>query len=69
MAHLSSEQIQTLGGFYFVAPADEPGNRHAAGIDGNQFSDPSEAREAIDALRQTPGFEGEWVVRFCDHVG
>lgn len=68
MSQLSQARIQELGGFYFVAPADEPGNRHAVGIDGNQFESPDEAGKAIVALQATPGFDGEWVVRFADYM-
>lgn len=63
---MNQQQVTENGGFYFVAPASDPGDRYAAGIEGNRFATTEDAEEAIAALKATPGFDGEWVVRWHD---
>lgn len=45
---------------YFIAPAQSPRDRYAAGHDANTFTSRREARLAIESLTETCG--GEWVV-------
>lgn len=65
---MSTAKTKDLGGFYFIAPASDPSDRHAAGYDGNRFADAAEAEREIPNLRAIgPDFDIDWVVRFCDH--
>lgn len=45
---------------YFIAPAQSPRDRYAAGFDANTFTSRREAHLAIESLTETCG--GEWVV-------
>lgn len=50
-------------GNFWIAPASDPDDRYAAGVDDNHFATREEAEEAIESL-QTLGVEWniEWVV-------
>lgn len=43
---------QHAPGSWFLAPADDRSNEHAAGYDGNTFATREEAEAAIPVLRQ-----------------
>lgn len=55
---------------FWIAPAVDPSNRHAAGYDANQFASRDEAVAAIAGLRQLggPEWDIDWIVNEDSNV-